>query len=352
MRRMVFTCLVIVLAIGMANCMPTFKYHYRQVEVGDGESDVFGLPKDVKLQGKPSEILDSFTRAGFKLVIPTKFFTAHYVPRPERDPADLVAALAVIIGSTEGMTKKLGWACDDKRADPLACAMFNDWIRFRVNWKDPDEFSNAAKSIETRISMHPKFKGRPMDVERMLHILFSSRLSFAPGADMLETPYLEGTLHNQKRKIHLSFIRESDADPMSTKRYDPETEPIKAEISTSLAQLPPGLEREEVFTRLPLLVDSLACQLGTFTEMAQENGYRGMAIWASGDRMAVLSWQGQTLGEEQSGSVGVTIKSNENLRSEQMREYLIKELSIDPATSTLNYEIVDSPPRPGVCTAQ
>jgi hypothetical protein len=331
--------------------MPTFKYHYRQVEVGDGKSDLFGLPKEIELRGKPSEILDSLVRAGFKLHIPAKFLKAHYVPLDAGDP---LAAAAVIATMTKpmGSQREVGWACKDKRADKLACGVFSDWMRFRLTYQGPDEFSKAAKSIEPRVSLHPRTKGETTGVDMMLMQLFSYSLSFAPGVDMIDSPYLEGTINGQNQKIGLSFIRESDSDPMTTKRYDPETEPLKAEIRADLAQLPPGLEREEVFARLPLLVDSLACRLGTFTEMAQENGYRGMAIWASGDRMAVLSWQGQTLGEEQSGSVGVTIKPNENLRSEQMREYLIKELSIDPATSALNYEIVDSPPRPGVCTAQ
>jgi hypothetical protein len=242
------------------------------------------------------------------------------------------------------MTKKLGWACDDKRADKLACGMFNDWIRFRVTWKGPDEFSNASTSIEPRISMHPKTMGKRFGVERLLLLLFSGRLSFAPGADFIETPYLEGNLHNQQRKIRLSFGRQSNADP--------NTESIKAEISTTLAELPPNLDRDEVFARLPPEAEALACQLGSYTEMAQESGYRGMAVWASGDRSVEISWQGFTGGEKHSGTVGVTIKPNDNLRSEQMRQHMIEKLGIDPTTSVLTYEIVDSPPRPGICTAQ
>ena len=340
MRRILSTCLVIAVSIGMANCMPTFKYHFRQVEVGDGESDVFGLPKEVKLQGKPSDILDSLAQAGFKLIIPAKFLRAHYVTRPKSDDATINAAIEVIIVPLKMGQKKAGWACTDKRADKLACAMFNDWIRHHLTWKGPDEFKNASETIERRISLIPKARRKFMDVERLLSLLFSGRLSFAPGTDFIEVPYLKGNLHGQKHRINLSLARKSD------------TEPAKAEISATLAKLPPGLEREEVFQRLPLLVDSLACQLGTYTEMAQENGYRGMAIWSSGDRQVEISWQGFTGGEENSGTVGVTIKPNANLRSEQTRQYLIEELGIDPATSVLTYEIADSPPRPGICTAQ
>ncbi|MFC1654864.1 hypothetical protein ACFL2F_03570, partial [Myxococcota bacterium] len=345
MRRIIFTCFVIVLSIGMANCMPTFRYHFRQVEVGDAESAVFGLPKEVKLQGKPSEILDSLAEAGFKLIIPAKFLRAHYVPRPDSDDATINAAIEVIIVPLKVGQKKAGWACKDKRADPLACAMFNDWIRHHLTWKGPGEFKSASETIEPRISLHPKTKGKTMDVDRLLHILFSNRLSFAPGTDFLEAPYLEGNLHNQKHRIGLSFVRESDSDPMSTKRYDPATEKVKAEISAALVLLPPGLDRHEIMERLPPEAEALACQLGSYTEMAQENGFRGMAVWSSGDRTVEISWQGLTGGPENSGSVGVTIKPNDNLRSEQLRQYLIKQLGIDPATSVLTYEILDSPPR-------